>query len=758
MPRDGKAASAGRSAGQPAADGYSRLTALALVLGLAVMAARAMAMEFLRDPLDVVPGMMDGPRGPGPAATLAMNLLCAAPALMVLARRLLDRSYVVRFAWSHGLLLALAAWGLLAVAWSTDRFAAMVSATTLASAAALLWATAQLVRSWLRLRLAAGMALGLLLVYVACGLVYHYLDAPQMRKVWQTDRSRILRERGWEEGSFHARQFEQKVMGGEVVCFAASANTYAAAMVLMAAVAMGLIAQRVADRDAVLSWLPVVLALGAAGLAIYLTKSRAAYVTPVLAAALLVKLRYARSWMARNARLAYGLCAVAILLGAAAVVGHALHHGGFPDRSLTFRWYYWTGAARIFLDHALRGVGLDNFALFYPSERLAVATEEVRDPHNLLVRFFVELGLVGGALAVAWIARMWWELTAPISPRTPPPGAGGSRWPTAGWIAGVPALACLINALLAIDFAQADGKFFADVLSMLGGGDAGSGNAHVLLEIMRRVGWWFLLMIGMALAGVQGLGRAHLDQRPAPWVLYGVLAGLGLFLVHNLIDFSFFEAGPMCLFALLAGAALGVRHPSLAGRTRRQALVWAGASVALLAWLTTAGNAWLPTLKAELANRRGDRCLATGQFQSAVAQYMLAWQHQPLNADYAYRAARAMAYAGTDPAGMLDAAIRANRRHVGYHLMAARNELQRPQPNPRLIEQYFRKALELDPAGVEARLTYAEALEKLGDKKQAAQQYRLALEYDHRLPEKEPKRLPADRRQEILRRLDALSQ
>ena len=44
-----------------------------------------------------------------------------------------------------------------------------------------------------------------------------------------------------------------------------------------------------------------------------------------------------------------------------------------------------------------------------------------------------------------------------------------------------------------------------------------------------------------------------------------MLAGLAVFLIHNLIDFSMFEIGPMMLFMLVGGAVLGVRSPSAAG-------------------------------------------------------------------------------------------------------------------------------------------------------------------------------------------------
>ena len=43
----------------------------------------------------------------------------------------------------------------------------------------------------------------------------------------------ILRERGWEENSFQAQQFARKLIGGEMVGFNTSPNSYAAIIVML---------------------------------------------------------------------------------------------------------------------------------------------------------------------------------------------------------------------------------------------------------------------------------------------------------------------------------------------------------------------------------------------------------------------------------------------------------------------------------------------------------------------------------------------
>src|SRR5258706_8990379 len=123
-----------------------------------------------------------------------------------------------------------------------------------------------------------------------------------------------------------------------------------------------------------------------------------------------------RALLAGQARRAFWAGVGGVSVAGIAVVGHGLYHHGLVNQSLTFRWYYWVGAMRIFVHHPLAGVGLDNFGGHYVGVRLPEASEEVKDPHNFLVRFLVELGLVGAVLCVAWLGRLAWELTRPVTP------------------------------------------------------------------------------------------------------------------------------------------------------------------------------------------------------------------------------------------------------------------------------------------------------------------------------------------------------
>lgn len=737
----------GRPAGAADAVPGSRwewLTRGAFVLAVGTVLARATMQELLRDPTAAVPGAEGPPRGAGPAAALVLNLIACLPALLVLARRVFDRAYALRASWAAAVMGLLAAWALFSTFWAGDRFAAVVSASTFAAATALLWATAQLVRSWLRLRLVAGAAFGLLLVLVGHGFYQRFVEIPELRRNYEQNRQQILAERGLEPGSFAARQFEQKVLQGEMMGFSRSANTFAAVLVALVIISVGVAAQRLSDGDGIGWAIPILVALPLAGYVITLTDSKAAYATPVLGLALLGAAWFLRGWLGRHARLAYGLGLAAVLLGMAALVGHALYHDSLFHPSLTFRWLYWKGAAKLIALHPVLGVGWENFGPHYLGVRLPYPPEEIKDPHNLLVRFFAELGVVGGLLAVAWLLRMGWELTRPVVPGE---GAPTRRYAAIQAVVAVAVVGVSLNALSSIDFDQMA--------------------AYVTMELIERVAGLILLVTGALVVVLRSSQDTSADDRPAPWVLYAVLVALGLFLLHNLVDFSLFETGALFLFALLAGAALGVRLPEAPARPANRVPAIALVTGTLV-WLVAAGALAGPVVLAEELAHEADgmirRARSGNDLVRASEELEGAFDLVPYNADYAYRRAAAVLGPATLPEWAprareaLGAAIRANPYEASYYVTRAELESRQPAPDWGRVQSDFDRALELDPRNVRLRLRYAKVLEGAGLREPARRQYERALQENDLLPAVEPERLPPDQVEAVRRAISELGQ
>jgi hypothetical protein len=228
--------------------------------------------------------------------------------------------------------------------------------------------------------------------------------------------------------------------------------------------------------------------------------------------------------------------------------------------------------------------------------------------------------------------------------------------------------------------------------------------------------------------------------------LTAMLAGLGVFLLHNLVDFAMFEVGPMFLFALLAGGALGMRGDhSTPSADRGRATVMAVSTVGVV-WLIAAVTLVVPVVLAEERAAAGDEHLRTGSAALAARAYHDARERVPYNAEYAYSEAR-VGQAGAAVA--LDAAIAANPLHPGYYFQRGATEASRPQPDVARVRSDYDRALALDPANVERRLDYAKTLERLNLGGEARVQYQRALQYNAQLPPDEMERLPPARVAEI---------
>jgi O-antigen ligase len=722
------------------------------VLAAAVVVARATMLETLRNPLDVYPGSDAVPRGPGAGTGVVLDVVACFPGLLVLARRVLDPRFVLRRAWSFLPLAGLAVLIVASTTWSGDRFAAAVSGFHWLAASVLLWSAAQLVRDWAHLRLVAAVAFGLLLVQIGQGLYYRYVEFPELRAQWEKNKAEILRQRGWEPGSFHALQFEKRLVSGEIMGFNSSENSFGAVVVLLATLAAGVMIQRVVDDDGP-AWAAVAGAGAALGiLVICHLRSRTAYATPVIGAAALAAVWVLRRWLGRHARLGYACGVALVVLALAAVVGHGLYHGTLPSDSLAFRWRYWTASARLFTQHPLAGVGWDNFGPHYLAVRLPVAAEEIKDPHNFVVRFATELGGVGLLLLVAWMLSLWWELSRAVTPvadehdtaaqpALPPlrrigPGARPDPSPALAMAVAVGVVAMVINVLASIDWSQSV--------------------AFVSLELMRRVGFLCLFLVGSAAVAVRSAQSQDLDDRRAPWVLYALMVGLGLFLVHNLVDFSLFEPGPMTLFMFLCGAALGVRLDDPATASAGRPRVATGMLIGLcIAWVVVAGTFVAPLVMAEQAAAEGDEALRLRSAARAADDYARALDAVPYNADYAFRAGRALLFApdarphADRAVAMLDRAAALDPDRAEYWLARANAESLRPNPDAAQIRGGYERALGLDPNSVQVRLEYAALLRRLGDPAGARGQYQAALRYNDLLSPDEPKRLSAEKVEQV---------
>lgn len=731
--------------------GWSLLTRLAFLLAVALVVARMMMSETLRTPGDPFPGQDRVPLSPGAATGLILDLLAWLPALLVLARRTFDSSYVLRWSWACVPALLLGVWAFISIAWSADRFAAVVSSFHWLSAMILLWSASQLVTSWVRLRIVAGACAGLLIVLTVSGYFFRIADWPDLKRAWIEQRSQILKEHHWAPDSFDARQFEKNILNGDILGFSTSSNTYGALLVLLGTVAAGIGIEKRNGPDRPSTKYVVVGAAGLIVLAALPTliwaRSRGGAATTCLTVACLAALAFWAPRRERDSRPIYWSAVTSVLACFAAIVGHGLFWGSLFHPSLTFRWRYWVGASRLLAAHPILGVGWENFGPRYLAVRLPIASEEVRDPHNYIVRIFAELGLVGGILLIAWMLRLWWEMTQQETHADEVSRV--SKHPIFVVLC-VALCALAINLLASIDFA--------------------SSNAFIFLEIMKRGVFLACIAAGVALATLRsardsgkqvaaGQLEFEIDDRPAPWMLYAIIIAIGMFLVHNLIDFALFESGPMFLFALLAGSVLGIRSTQSTQKLPQRAIAGIKLIGLLIAWMAAAFAIVIPIATAEALTHDADDAIRAGRPDEAASALKSAFDRVFYNGDYAYRAAMMARQARQDPkavTSLLDAAVADDRTSVNFLRARAEYILQTtPGDLQRAADDYVRAA-KIDPNNVDLRRQLAAVLQNLGDRRDAIAQLRAALRADDGLEPGDPKRLHSDKRQEIQAQIESL--
>jgi tetratricopeptide (TPR) repeat protein len=182
-------------------------------------------------------------------------------------------------------------------------------------------------------------------------------------------------------------------------------------------------------------------------------------------------------------------------------------------------------------------------------------------------------------------------------------------------------------------------------------------------------------------------------------------------------------------------------------------------------WLVAGGFVWAPTATAEDAANDAVIALRAGRGPEAVRLLAQARDQQRLNADYPFRAARAMIMGGApnehEILALLDIAIKANPMASEYLLARARYLAHLPNPGERhdAIVADYRRVLELNPNEVSLHLEFAEVLRSFNtpaDRAAAREQYEAALRYNDQLPANEPKRLKPERVAEIKKTIESL--
>jgi O-antigen ligase len=715
------------------------LSRAALSIALIVVMARGLALETVRA---TPPASADAPAEFGPGAVVILDWLAFVPALLVLLRRVIDRSYTLRFTLAHGMLALIAILAGASTLWAGDKYLALVSAGQLIAAAALCWAFSQIVRNWQHLRIVAAVCVGLLAAYAVNGFIYREVELRDTIAAYEKDYATILQAVGVrepvdparprEEKPYDQQQFEARLYSGALMGYTTSSNGFASIVTLLAIVSVGCVAQRYVDTrgerspdQAELGWaaVPGVIAL----LSIYLlafTGSKASWVALPLGVGALFAWWPLRERLKKHHGLAFGIACALVAMGVVALIALGLQRGGLPEDSLNFRWRYWVGSVGVFLDHPLLGVGWANFGDPYLAHRLVDAVEGIKDPHNFVVRLFVELGLLGGLLGLAWVVSLAWALTRPTPADAP---------------TYVPKPSIQVMHLLPLPLG-ATAIFLVVHLS---------GPTINEMELIRRVLYAGVMALALGTVPILSKSQPVTDDRPAGFIHGAMVVAIGMLLLTSLIDMTLFMTGPLMIVAMVSGAALGVRLHLRPIGARGQVVSIVALTLLLLVWIVGLILTVVPVTNAGNLADKAMREFASRNVNTASDLMGRAARSLPIaNADYEEMHATYLAYRPNGFAEALEAigrAVEANPTSPRLWAQRARFRLRSGDASlvPGAIDD-LKRAVELAPSEMDLRQELAEAFAGVGRRAEAAEQIEAVLGINDRLDPNEPKRLSTE--------------
>src|SRR6266852_517698 len=203
-----------------------------------------------------------------------------------------------------------------------------------------------------------------------------------------------------------ARHHTLNLAGAPPVVIYTTQNAVALFCIPLIAVAASL-ALYVRDRRERLISVAVLLVTGAGTLVSF---SRAGYLA-LAVLALLLAATHPRRWILVPAAVVVGV-AVSRIPPVASRFGHEVDFAD-PNNSLVERYQLWKATLRMLRDHPVFGSGLSGFAdTVAPYRRGDVFTDRLIYPHNILLNFWTETGLLGLA-AFTWIVvvglRLCWR-------------------------------------------------------------------------------------------------------------------------------------------------------------------------------------------------------------------------------------------------------------------------------------------------------------------------------------------------------------
>jgi len=394
----------------------------------------------------------------------------------------------------------------------------------------------------------------LLAVVAALGVVQAYQCAEQYFvsnqmtiEQYEQNREAVLGPLGIEPGTLAQFLFEHRLDTKGVRGFFTTSNSAGSFALLAAFAAIGLFVDKLKNRKNDASG-PLRLVICGIAVAVVIfgfviTRSKGAIAASLAAIVMFIAYVLFGNRLKRYKKAIFIVCLLSFAAIGCIVIRYGITHGRLPGgNSMLVRWQYWRGAAQMYVDHPVTGVGGGNFGIFYTHYKTASALESVADPHNFLLSILTQYGPIGliGFLAVFSIPL--WQ--AASSQSVLPSGKTNKRRQVFTKLT-IPFLIVISAVLLLIRPALSP---------MPTAGSLEEKSAAIILL--------YVIPVVVFIAGFLLLTTGRVSNKAD----YMNITAVGLFcaciglLIHNLIDFAIFEPGVFTAFCAIIASVIALDY------------------------------------------------------------------------------------------------------------------------------------------------------------------------------------------------------
>lgn len=373
------------------------------------------------------------------------------------------------------------------------------------------------------------------IVALACASAYRcvgqfFTEAQLVVDQYKADPQSVLQAMGVTPGTLEAWMAEHRILTKGVSGFFKTGNSVASFAILAVFAGTALFAEQLrALFKNKRRWVPVLMTASAVVIVLLnflLVRSKGGTVGFILALLLFILLLCLGTFIKKHRKGLLFFVVLTVVAAFVVVINYGLRHGRLPGgNSMLVRWQYWTGAAQMYADHPLTGVGPGNFVSYYPQYKAPGAIEVVNDPHNFVIALLTQYGPLG---LTAFLALLFVPLWRALNPRVEY-DSQISKSQTSGYAFPL-TVAVVVSAVLLIV------RPILEPMETEGTPFAGVAYAFAALYVMPAI----IFLIGFALAWAY----SHRSDRQLTEITVKAIfcACIGVY-IHNLIDFAVFEPG-----------------------------------------------------------------------------------------------------------------------------------------------------------------------------------------------------------------------